>query len=91
MGWALLAMKFVPMVVQAVVGTDRKSTRKGRDKQDEAMQLLSQLLTLSQAQGRKRDTDIVNDAETETRALMDAMVAFLNAAQSSEETPPAPR
>ena len=31
MGWALLGLKLVPMIIQAVTSTEEKSVKKGQD------------------------------------------------------------
>ena len=88
MGWALLGLKFVPMLIQAITSTEKKSARKGKDKQDEALQLMQQLLTISQVNtSGATDNVILGKTETETRALIDALVTFLNATRDASEIP----
>jgi hypothetical protein len=88
MGWALLGLKFVPMLIQAVTSTEKKSARKGKEKQDEAMQLMQQLLTLSQVNtSSATDNEIIRSAETETRDLINALVTFLNATRDASGIP----
>ena len=91
MGWALLGLKLGPMIIQAVTSTEEKSVKKGQDKQDEALQLLRQLLIISQGTTtRARDSDVVDGADVETRHLIDALVRFQNATTvSAAETSPA--
>jgi hypothetical protein len=89
MGFALLGLKFIPMILKAVISTEDRSTKKGPAKQDEAIQLLSQILTISQGVGTKPDAEVLRDAEPEARVLIDALVAFLNAAKTSEGSPTA--
>ena len=90
MGWALLGLKLVPMIIQAVTSTEEKSVKKGQDKQEEALQLLRQLLVISQGTtASARDSDVVAGADVETRHLIDALVRFQNATTvSAAETPP---
>jgi hypothetical protein len=88
MGWALLGLKFVPMLIQAITSTEKKSARKGRDKQNEALLLMQQLLTISQVNtSGATDHEILGKTETETRALIDALVTFLNATKDASEIP----
>jgi hypothetical protein len=92
MGWALLGLKLVPMIIQAVTSTEDKSLQKGKNKQDEAMQLLQQLLVLSQGTtASPRVSDLVSAAEPETRKLIDALVEFQNATATSAAETQLPR
>ena len=92
MGWAFLGLKLVPLIIQAVTSTERRSVKKGQKKQDEAMQLLTQLLTISQGHtANPVETDLIREAEPETRALIDALIAFQNRATAAADAPPARR
>jgi len=65
---------------------------KGQKKQDEAMQLLTQLLTISQGStATPVETDLIREAEPETRALIDALIAFQNRTTAAADAPPARR
>lgn len=86
MDWAFLGLKLVPMIIHAVTATEKKSLKKGADKQDEAIQLLKQLLSLSQTRTRPpMESDLVSEAESETRQLIDALVQFQNATATSAD------
>ena len=88
MGWALLGLKFIPMLVHAITSTEKKSTKKGPEKQDEALELMRELLTLSQIKtSSTTDSEVVSRTEPETRALINAMVAYLNATRDASEIP----
>ena len=92
MGWAFLGLKLVPLIIQAVTSTERRSVTKGQKKQDEAMQLLTQLLTISQGStATPLETDLIREAEPETRALIDALIAFQNRTTAAADAPPARR
>jgi|TARA_R110002020_G_scaffold245230_1_gene458922 hypothetical protein len=82
MGWLTLGLKFVPMIVGAITKTENESKKKGREKQEEALHLIQTIASIT-ALGSE-DQKILNKTQPETRALIDALVGFLNAATSAE-------
>ena len=82
MGWMLLGLKFIPMIVGAITKTENESKKKGQDKQEEALHLLQTIAHVT-ALGSE-DQKILDKTKPETRALIDALVGFLNAATSAE-------
>lgn len=77
MKWILGALKIFPLIIAAVNAVERLSSKKGTDKQDEAITLIGDLVPLIEASiGR----DIVNEAEVQSaiRKVIDAVVALQN-------------
>jgi hypothetical protein len=81
-GWLTLGLKFVPMIIGAITKTENESKKKGKDKQEEALHLLQTIAHVT-ALGSE-DQKILDKTQPETRALIDALVGFLNAATSAE-------
>ena len=77
MGWVVGVLKLVPLILSAVHAVERMSSKKGKDKQDEAIALVGDLVPLIEASiGR----DVVNEAEVQgaIRKVIDAVVALQN-------------
>lgn len=78
MNWITGAIKLVPLVLTAVDTVERLTTaKKGRDKQDAAVDLVGQLVPMVEA---TIDREVVNEASVQDalRKVIDAIVALLN-------------
>ena len=79
MSWLHGILKLIPLILAAVQAVERMSSKKGKDKQDEAVNLVGDLVPLIEASiGR----DVVDDAKVHVaiRAVIDAVVALQNVA-----------
>ena len=77
MGWVNGALKLIPLVIAAVNAVERMSGKKGKEKQDEAISLVGELVPVIEASiGR----DVVNEADVQAaiRKVIDAVVALQN-------------
>lgn len=77
MSWITGALKLFPLILSAVHAVERMSSKKGKDKQDEAIALVGDLVPLIEASiGR----DVVNEAEVQSaiRKVIDAVVTLQN-------------
>ena len=78
MGWVTGALKLIPLIITAVSAVERLTTaKKGKEKQDEAIALIGDLVPLIEASiGR----DVVNEAEVQgaIRKVIDAVVVLQN-------------
>jgi len=78
MRWVAGALKLFPLIVTAVNAIERfATTKKGSEKQDEAVAMVSDLVPLVEASiGR----DVVNDTDVQQaiRKVIDAVVALQN-------------
>lgn len=77
MGWIALATRLLPLIMTAVQAVERLSSKHGKDKQNEAVALVGDLVPLLEA-GLGRD--IVDDQAVQTaiRMTIDAAVALQN-------------
>lgn len=77
MGWVTIGMKLLPLIVEAVNWVEKFVLRKGKAKQDAAIQLCLSMLTITEA---TLDKDILEDSEVEdaARKTIDAVVALQN-------------
>ena len=79
MSWLTGILKLIPLILAAVQAVERMSSKKGKAKQDEAVNLVGDLVPLIEASiGR----DVVDDAKVQVaiRAVIDAVVALQNVA-----------
>jgi|TARA_R110000787_G_scaffold141904_6_gene255462 hypothetical protein len=79
MKWLKGALKLFPLIMAAVQAVERMSSKKGKAKQDEAVNLVGDLVPLIESSiGR----DVVDDAKVQAaiRAVIDAVVALQNVA-----------
>lgn len=77
MGWVNGALKLIPLVIAAVNAVERMSGKKGKEKQDEAISLVGELVPVIEASiGR----DVVNESEVQgaIRKVIDAVVSLQN-------------
>lgn len=77
MAWITGALKIVPLIIAAVNAVERMSGKKGKEKQDEAIGLIGDLVPVIEASiGR----DVVDEAEVQgaIRKVIDAVVALQN-------------
>lgn len=78
MGFLIQAFKVFPLIISAVKAVERfNDGRKGKDKQDAAVQLVGDLLPAVEA-GIGRD--VIDDAKVQDamRKVIDAVVALMN-------------
>ena len=81
MSWLIGVLKLIPLILAAVQAVERMSSKKGKEKQDEAVHLVGDLVPLIEASvGR----DIVDDEKVQIaiRTVIDAVVALQNVAAS---------
>jgi|TARA_R110000824_G_scaffold105785_5_gene250233 CRISPR/Cas system CSM-associated protein Csm2 small subunit len=79
MVWLKGALKLIPLILAAVQAVERMSSKKGKDKQDEAVILVGDLVPLIEASvGR----DVVDNEKVQSaiRKVIDAIVALQNVA-----------
>ena len=71
------AFKWIPVIISAVGAVERMSTKKGKDKQDEAILLVGELIPLVEGTIPREvvDEGAVQDA---IRKVIDAFVALQN-------------
>ena len=77
MNWIVGALKIVPLIIAAVRAVERMSSKKGKEKQDEAIALVGDLVPLIEASiGR----DVVNETDVQSamRKVIDAVVELQN-------------
>jgi hypothetical protein len=76
-GWITVGLKLLPLIVEAVNWVERFVTRKGKEKQDAAIQICVSMLGIAEAAIEK---DIFEDSEVEAaaRKTIDAVVALQN-------------
>jgi hypothetical protein len=77
MGFLALGLKVLPLIIEAITWVERFSTRKGRAKQDAAVQLVRSLLGLTE-EAAKRNLLDDDQVEAATRTVIDAVVALQN-------------
>jgi hypothetical protein len=77
MGFVAIGLQLLPLLVEAITWVERFSTRKGREKQDAAVQLVKSLLGLTEEASNR---DLLDDEQVEaaTRTVIDAVVALQN-------------
>jgi len=77
MGFLQATLKIVPFVVEAVQWVERFVRRKGREKQDAALQVILSMLSVAE---HAKEVDLLDDEEVEaaTRKVIDAIVALEN-------------
>jgi hypothetical protein len=77
MGFLQATLKIVPFVVEAVQWVERFVRRKGREKQDAALQMILSMLSVAE---HAKEVDLLDDEEVEaaTRKVIDAIVALEN-------------
>lgn len=77
MTWITGVVKLFPLIISAVNAVERMSSKKGKDKQDDAIALVGDLTPLIESRiGR----DVVDEAEVQSaiRKVIDAYVALQN-------------
>ena len=77
--WLQGALKLIPLILAAVQAVERMSNKKGKEKQNEAVNLVGDLIPLIEASvGR----DVVDDAKVQIaiRSVIDAVVQLQNVA-----------
>ena len=77
MHWITGVVKLLPLIMAAVHAVERMSGKKGKDKQDEAISLVGDLVPLVEA-SIGRDVVNENDVQGAIRKVIDAVVALQN-------------
>ncbi len=80
MAWLASVVKWIPLIVTSVTAVERLSTKKGKEKQDEAIALIGDLVPLVEASvGR----DLLDEGEMQRaiRTVIDAIVHMQNVAR----------
>jgi len=77
MKWVTGAFKLIPLVLTAVEAVERFAGKKGKEKQDAAVDLVGRLVPLIEDQ---IDKEVVDEAEVQDalRKVIDAVVALMN-------------
>lgn len=77
MNWIAGALKLVPLIITAVTAVEKLTSKKGKEKQDAAVDLVGQLVPLIEA---SIEREVVDEAEVQhaIRKVIDAVVALLN-------------
>lgn len=77
MNWITGALKLFPLILTAVNAIERMSSKKGKEKQDEAIALVGDLVPIIEA-GVGRD--VINEAGVQDaiRKVIDAVVSLQN-------------
>lgn len=75
--WIALGLKLMPMIVEAISWVEKYVLRKGKAKQDAAIQLCLSMLGIAEA---TLDRSVLEDSEVEeaARKTIDAIVALQN-------------
>jgi hypothetical protein len=82
MGWLTVLPKLLPVITMAIGAVERMSSKKGRDKQDEAVSMVAQFAPLL---GGGLDLDMLLDPDVEkaVREYIDATVNLQNKARDA--------
>lgn len=77
MGWVTGALKLIPLILTAITAVEKLVDKKGKAKQDAAVDLIGQLVPLIEA---SIDRDVVDDAAVQQgmRDTITATVSLLN-------------
>lgn len=83
--WISTGMKLLPYISSAVEWVERFVRRKGRAKQDAAVQMILSMLTVAES---AKEKDLLDDQAVEeaTRRVIDAVVALQNVIASKQSS-----
>lgn len=83
MGWVSAGLRFVPFIVEAINAVERLfSSRKGKEKQDAAMELVESMVLIYEL-GAEADVFDNKKVQSAARHAIDAVVAFQNAVRDA--------